>query len=544
MVPIVGNRLHKVKQIVRRLARNRSAAVFAIGLLSFAISIVASLTLWPVPSIHDEFSYLLMADTFAEGRLTNPTHAAWESLESFHIIQQPTYASKYPVAQGLVLAFGQVCFGHPIVGVWLSTAFACAAVCWMLLGWVSPRWALLGGVLFTMQEGVQFAWGQSFWGGSVAVAGGALLFGAAPRLLKQITVRHSACLAAGLIILANSRPFEGLIVSLLVAMWLLGTWLKRHELFRMDLLTRFVVPVGCCLMLAGLAMGYYNVRVTGNPLKMPYKVHEQTYSIASVFDWGEQKQAPEYRHVVMHEFYHGYGLEKRREQTTLATRIQGKEELVRFYATTAVAIPLLLVPLLLRRTSVWLPSTILLVLFVSTLFVYASHPHYCAPAAPLLTLLAVEGMRYLKFQARKRRVALGWIVPMIVLLHVAAFANAAWEYRSSWPSFGVERARIERQLEQTEGQHLVMVRYAPDHCAHDEWVYNRADLDAAKVVWAREMDSDGNARTLVTFPGRKVWILEADKLPRRLVTFGKGTSSSVRTGGEADEKLPPNGDAL
>ncbi len=166
---------HLVERAIRRIAQRRAVSVSLVGLFSFALSATFSLLVrFPQPQIHDEFSYLLAADTFAHGRLSNPTHPLWVHFESMHIIQQPTYASKYPPGQGMMLATGQVLTGFPIVGVWLSTALACAAICWMLMAWMPSRWALLGGFLAVLHPTV-FFWSQGYWGGSVAMLGGALL---------------------------------------------------------------------------------------------------------------------------------------------------------------------------------------------------------------------------------------------------------------------------------------------------------------------------------------------------------------------------------
>jgi hypothetical protein len=198
-----------------RFAHHRVRAVLFAGALPLVVRIAVLPVLGvPDPLVADEFGYLLLARTFALGRLTNPTHPFWRHFETVYVFHQPTYTSIYPVAPAVLLAIPAALGAHPWIAVWFGAGLLCALVCWALQGWLPPKWALLGALLAVGRYTVASSWMNTYWGGATAAIGGALVLGALPRIMRYQRRRDALLFALGLAILAQSRPFEGMLFAL------------------------------------------------------------------------------------------------------------------------------------------------------------------------------------------------------------------------------------------------------------------------------------------------------------------------------------------
>ena len=235
------------------------------------------------PAVHDEFSYLLAADTFAHGRLSNPAPVFPEFFEAPHVLVTPTYNSKYPPGQALMLALGTRTLGHPIWGVWLSCGLFAASLCWMLQAWSSRRWAIALTLLTTVTLGTSSYWAQSYWGGMLAATGGALLLGGLRHTIHRARVHVSVLMALGIVILANTRPYEGALLCFPAGL-LLTHWLLRSRLTPFSTkVRRVVIPASVVFVAGGLCMGLYNRAVTGSFTQTPYEVHVRQYWQRGIF---------------------------------------------------------------------------------------------------------------------------------------------------------------------------------------------------------------------------------------------------------------------
>jgi hypothetical protein len=544
------------------LARKRLLAVVTVGLaaLMFRAALLPILPI-PDPAVDDEFSYLLAADTFAHKRLTNPPHPMWVHFESLQVIQQPTYASKYPPAQGLVLAAGQVLGGHPFWGVWFSIGLMCAAVCWGLQAWVGDEWALAGGFLLIAHMAVYSYWANSYWGGAIAATGGALTLGALPRIKQHQRIRDALLLGAGLAILANSRPYEGLVLSIPVAAGLIRWSFGENRPSAKILLSRVIGPVMCLLIVAGIGMGYYFWRVTGNPFRMPYQVFQSTYDPAPYFVWGSPGALPPYRHDTIKDWELTIQIPQfmqTRSASGLFILETTKAALLwLFYVGPLFSVPLLLL-IVNSPYGLWWrdldPSTRYLLAAGSAGLAGMAlevqfFPHYAAPFTVLFVALILLAMRRLRtWRIRARPVGLAMtrsVALMAAFLFIVRTVAVPMHIQmsGSWMSWGsptnrfLGRAHLLSELDRYPADHLVFVRYQPTHVKSadsadvqrskvDEWVYNDADIDSSKVIWARDMGEIANEELIRYYSGRQLWLVDADQMPPTLGRYPQHPSAS------------------
>ncbi|MBI4850653.1 MAG: hypothetical protein HY819_02385 [Acidobacteria bacterium] len=521
------NQVTNLEKLFNKIAYKKTLGLILVGVLAFLGSATISLLFsWPIPVIHDEFSYLLAADTFSRGRLTNPAHPMWVHFETIFVLSQPTYNSQYPPGQGLALALGQVLTGYPIVGVWFSMARV--AVCWMLQAWVPARWAFLGALLMVLKLGLFSYWSQSYWGGAVATIGGSLLFGALRQIVKQPKKSNALLLGLGLAILANTRPYEGLILSLpasgFLIFWLIS---KKSPPFKQTL-KEIILPLSILLFIVTLMMGYYNWRITGNPLLMPYQASQDIYNNLTTFIWTKPKNKiinynhEEIRFVyedIIGSFYRSnQGLENFVNFSLLKL-----SNLFSFFLDMPFTLIIFVLPFLARNSWVRFALLSYFVLVIGMLQVIWSYPHYAAPGTCLIYFLIVQSLRKI-YSWRLRKYFIGKfivcsipiycicliILPIALKLDPFMYVNPSfWELpRTSFPSWSIKREKIISQLKREPQQHLVIVKYWPGHNVEAEWVYNEADIDNAKIVWARFMTPEKNCELINYFSNRKVWILE------------------------------------
>jgi hypothetical protein len=492
-----------------------------LGVVSFAIYATPSLWHVPAPVVHDEFAYLLQAQTFAQGRLTNPPVELPQFFETFHVIQSPTYAAKFPPGPALAMVVG-VWAGLPILGVWLGLSAAIMAIFWMLRAILPMRWAALAALLLAVHPTIVW-FSQTYWGGGVAMLGGALLGGGVPRFCRGRATTGSCLLAGiGIGILAITRPFEGMLFTLAcgVAVAIAG-WQRRHAPIPW---MRWLAAAAVAPQLSLGFLGYYDARVTGKPLTMPYALHTARYMAAPLFFWDAMPPTPVYPNEQMRAFHTGVELDEYHEQADhyIASRLQrGGFILWGYLRPMLLAVPLAVaIGLILRRRS---GSGLLLACGLIAVGVLLCHLASCpwmrlaymAPLAGMLFVLIGAGLRQINSWKLSGQPLGAIFVRALVITQFCIGIYALQQIASRNARAEIaQRDAILKTLQSRGGQQLVFVRYAAGHFPGEEWIYNPPSLSAAKVLFARDLGDEENQRLLRHYR-RTPWLLQVgDGQPR------------------------------
>lgn len=509
----------RIENAFARFAARPFASVAVLFLGVFLLRI-ASLPILPVPTpeVHDEFSFLLLGDTIAHDRLANPTPALWKSFETFHENMYPTYCSKYAPAQGFVLAFGER-LGTPWIGVLLSCSLMVAFFHWALRVWMPARWSFLAAILVGLKLGLTSYWMNSFWGGAVPAFAGALALGGLGRILKRPSLSGALGFGGGIAILANSRPYEGLIFSIplgaIFLWWLIGK--TKGNVAASARLKKVFLPASVLLITGVAFVGYYNWRTTGSPRTFAMSLNQKFYDPSAIFLWETPAAPVQHYNPQFDDFYNRWQRNLYGHNWADVKKIFGRK--IRVFARTYLWWDLfLLVPafyFLAKRRKLYPLYAALLFNAIAFFSLAWTLPHYVAPAMCVVFAIFVTAMRNLRlFEVRGHDLGL-FLSRMVVLGLTLQTANAVATGNEDPLDLGGVRmeSRVEaiHKLDAIPGKHLVFVRYSKEHNVHHEWVFNDADLENSRIVWARELDKEQNDKVIEHYNGRKVWFIEADR---------------------------------
>jgi hypothetical protein len=533
---------------MRALARRTAWCMLFLAGLPVVLRL-ALLPNHPAPSaaLYDEFAHLLVADTLLHGRLANPMHPMHRFFETFFVLQEPTYSSIYPLGQGAFLAMGRALFGNPWAGVMLSTAAFCALCYWMLLGWTTPEWALLGGLLAVAEFGPLNYWMNSYWGGAVPALAGCLVFGALPRLIADPSrpaptdyrAGPAVLLGAGLAIHWMTRPYETIFLALGAVLYflpMLGAirqwrdWPFRRIVSMKAIIFLMLLPAIAITLL-------HDKRVTERWLELPETLSMEQYGVPAALTL----QAPVEPHRTLtpeqqldYKMQRGFGPPGGETVRTYLERLEYRIRFYRFFYLTPLYLALPLFFTMLRdRRILWVAMTLAAFALGINFFPAYQH-HYLGAVTCLFVLASVTALRRLS-EITIRGTPAGRDGALLLVLACAAqfvfwysvhvFDNEefAMELRpyETWDAINhrnpERRLAIKQQLAHAAGRQLVFVRYDyPRHIFQDEWVYNDADIDASPVVWARDLGAEEDEKLRQYYPGRTAWLLEPDFRPPRL----------------------------
>ncbi len=544
----------------RGLLGSWCAALFVAG-LAFAVSVGFERPYHNLPpAYHDEYSYLIQAETYLQGRLWLPSFEPRPDLfNQMHVLNEGHFASRYFPGTGLWMA-PFVALGNPVLGHQIAQALSAMLIFWIGRELTSNGVGLLAGVLFALSPGMilfstlllshhptlvgllLFLWAFLKWArcehlGLLLVAGTGLAMAMICRPMTAagfglpfgvffifwwITGRPARKIA-----LPTGDPSETQKITKIVERYFTADPALRHRVTPFLQRTLAAIVLGLPLVCFGLFQIETQRQITGSPLLSPYQQYTDIYTPRHRYGFNNVKHGEQHLGPKVLDHYDRWAenltpkLAAQNVWTRLLTSMRWTLGIVPLAAGGLVV---LLTPQLgNRRWLLVIASIITLhVVHIPYWFTGIMGWHYVLETAPLWLLVFAEA------SARLERTwidngAIGLRLWWRAMIGVAVAVNLItvvplWpgrlpqglvEVAYSRTIYGMFRHQIE---EQRQGQKTIVFVIPDPSDRHMDFVTNPATLNGPVLV--ARLNEPAELNTLAeNFPDRLV--LRYDAAPRR-----------------------------
>ena len=396
------------------------------------------------PAYHDEYSYLLQAQTFASGRLSwAPISSHSDLFHQVHVLNEPRTSSRYFPWTGMWIAlFLQS--GKPIIGHWLAGALATVFFYLTATECLRSRAALLAGLLIGCSPGLAM-FSNMLLAHHPTMLALSLFLWTMVRLLQRPSVLLALVSGTALSLAMLGRPMTaagfalpwGLLFGWRIVRCSDPEWATRRA--------KLVAAMGCPLLAGFGILGILNNSITGSFTHSAYQEYTDVYTPRHTYGFNNGIRGDAQQTSKVLKSYDQWA-----ENLTwpLAMRNVGYRCLASAQWTLGI-IPLVMgLVLVLLRTILpqndTLHQTSILRLIIASVFSLhvvhipywfsgIMHWHYVFETAPLLLILFAAGFASgcdeLAFLT-SRRMSQAWLACLVVAVLLPAWCSveATWGY--------------------------------------------------------------------------------------------------------------------
>ncbi|HTD44789.1 MAG TPA: hypothetical protein VK687_11430, partial [Bryobacteraceae bacterium] len=224
------------------------------------------------------------------------------------------------------------------------------------------------------------------------------------------------------------------------------------------------------------------------------------------------------------------------------------QEYWRFFLGPALTVPLILLPRVWKRRRILFAG--LAGALAAVLLEGAASPHYLAPATAVIVAILVECCRHLNAsRVRTVRVRILPLLPavmaLVLVLRIGAqTAGLPYTQKLNFQSWccrvegNLNKARIATALWRIPSDHLVFVKTKTDEMNLFQWIYNDADIDHSRIVWARDLGAGRNQQLQAYFAARQVWLVDPNVEPATCVHYDAANIITSETASRSNTPPP------